>query len=116
MPIKKAPSLSKKGRIEKSIVCSSSWQKAKGLMFKSKVEQPLVFVFGTEKRRSLHMFFVFCPIDVLFLNKSKRVVDVKKNFRPFTFYTPKRPCQYIIELKAGAIKESKTRVGDKISF
>lgn len=97
-------------------LCSSPWSKAKGLMFKSKVEMPLVFPFSKEQKPPLHMLFVFCPIDVLFLNKHKKVVDIKKNFRPFTFYTPKKPCSFIIELPANTIKASKTGIGDKISF
>ncbi len=97
-------------------LCTSLWGKAKGLMFKSKVDQPLVFVFSKEKRHGLHMLFVFCSIDVLFLDKNKRVVEMKQNFEPFAFYTPKRPCQYIIEMAADSIKKSKTGIGDRISF
>lgn len=96
--------------------CKSFGSKALGLMFRSKVEIPLLFTFNKEKRHNLHMLFVFCSIDVLFLDKSKKVVDVKENFKPFTFYTPRKPCQYIIEMAAGTIKKSKTRIGDKISF
>jgi uncharacterized protein len=97
-------------------ICSSSWSKAKGLMFKTKVEKPLIFPFDNERKRALHMLFVFCPIDVLFLWKDKKVVDMKEDFRPFTFYTPKKPCQYVVELSQGSIKKSKTRIGDKIAF
>lgn len=97
-------------------LCDSLFSKATGLMFKSKVEAPLVFNFKKEKRHGLHMFFVFCSIDVLFLNKKKKVVDVKENFKPFTFYTPKEKCGYVIELEQGSIKESKTGIGDQISF
>jgi uncharacterized membrane protein (UPF0127 family) len=97
-------------------VCASFWSKAKGLMFKTKVEQPLIFVFDKEKRHSLHMLFVFCPIDVLFLDRGKKVVEIKENFKPFAFYMPKKPCTYLIELPAGAIKKSGTALGDRIEF
>ena len=62
------------------------------------------------------MFFVFYPIDVLFLNKNKIVVEMKENFKPFTFYTPKNKALYIIELPRGSIKNSKTKIKDKIEF
>ena len=62
------------------------------------------------------MFFVFYPIDVLFLDKNKKVVEVKENFRPFEFYTPKNKAKYVIELEKNTIKSSKTKVGNKINF
>ena len=62
------------------------------------------------------MFFVFYPIDVLFLDKYKKVVEVKENFRPFEFYTPKNKALYTIELPQNTIKKTKTGIGNKINF
>ena len=62
------------------------------------------------------MLMVFYPIDVLFLDKDRKVVELKENFRPFAFYTPKNNAQYIIELPKNTVKKSKTKLGDKISF
>ncbi len=58
------------------------------------------------------MFFVFYKIDVLFLSKEKNVVEIKRNFKPFTFYTPKRRAAYVVEL----LDCRNACVGDKISF
>lgn len=96
-------------------VCSSSFSKAIGLMF-SKKKKSLVFAFGREKIVPLHMLMVFYPIDVLFLDKNKKIVEIKENFRPFSFYTPKRKALYIIELPSGIIKRTGTKVGDKVTF
>ena len=85
-------------------------------MFSKKRDRALIFNFGREKVVSLHMFFVFYPIDVLFLNKDNKIVEIKQNFKPFTFYMPKNRARYIIELPAGSVERSKTRVGDKLSF
>lgn len=76
----------------------------------------LVFIFKKEKINPLHMLFVFYPIDVLFLDKNKKVAEIKNNFKPFTFYTPKKKSKYIIELQKDSIKDSKTEMNDKISF
>jgi len=62
------------------------------------------------------MLFVFYPIDVLFLDKNKIVVEIKENFMPFAFYTPKNKAQYVTELPKGTIKKSKTEIGDKIEL
>lgn len=95
-------------------LCTSIFSKAIGLMFSK--PQILIFEFGKEKIISLHMLFVFYPIDVLFLDKNKTVVDKKENFRPFTFYKSKKEAIFAIELENGIIRKTKTKVGDKIEF
>ncbi|MBI2559264.1 DUF192 domain-containing protein [Candidatus Woesearchaeota archaeon] len=87
-----------------------------GLMLSKKQNKGLVFRFDEEKIVSLHMFFVFYPIGVLFLDKNKTVVDKKENFMPFTFYKPKKKAMYAVELPNGIIKKTKTMIGDKIEF
>ena len=96
-------------------ICISIISKSFGLMFSIR-HKPLIFVFREEKIITLHMLFVFCPIDVLFLDKNKKVVEIKENFMPFTFYTPKNKAKYVIELPNGIIKKSRTKLGDNISF
>jgi len=96
-------------------ICRSIFSKTLGLMFSTK-PKTLVFVFKKEKINPLHMLFVFYPIDVLFLDKNKKVAEIKNNFKPFTFYTPKKKSKYIIELPKDSIKNSKTEIGDKIYF
>ncbi len=93
----------------------SPFSKALGLMFAMNPKN-LVFYFKKEKIIPLHMFFVLFPIDVLFLDKNKKVVEIKENFRPFTCYTPRAKAKYVIELSKGAVKKSKTEIGDIISF
>ena len=55
------------------------------------------------------MFFVFFPIDVLFLDKNKMIVETKKDFKPFTFYKSKEKAQYVVEL----VEEHNYKIGDK---
>ena len=102
--------LAKKYKTYKNI-----FSKSLGLMFSIK-NKTLILNFKKEKINPLHMFFVFYPIDVLFLDKNKIIVEIKENFKPFTFYTPKKKSKYIIELPKNSIKNSKTKVGDKINF
>jgi uncharacterized membrane protein (UPF0127 family) len=91
-------------------VCKSNWQKARGLMFSKR--KNLIFIFSKEKRISLHMFFVFFPIDVLFLDKNKRIIEIKKKFRPFTFYTSKNKAKYVVELT----EKHNFKQGNKLKF
>lgn len=62
------------------------------------------------------MLFVFFPIDVLFLDKERKVVELKEDFLPFRFYFPAKKAQYIIEAPRTTIAGSKTSIGDIITF
>ena len=63
-------------------------------MFSKKKD--LLFVFDDEERRGLHMFFVFFPINVVFLDENFIVKEIKKLY-PFQTYLSKVECKYILE-------------------
>lgn len=94
--------------MKKARVARTSWDRMKGLMFeeRKRFDYALVLEMLKEARleSSIHMMFVFFPIDVLFLNKKKEVVD-RVTLQPFTpNYTPKKPAKYVIEMPAGKAK------------
>ncbi|MBI2576022.1 DUF192 domain-containing protein [Candidatus Woesearchaeota archaeon] len=95
--------------------CSSPLSKSRGLMFSPK-PKTLLFTWPKEKKIPLHMLFVFFPIDVLFLDKERKVVELKEDFLPFRFYFPAKKAQYIIEAPRTTIAGSKTSIGDIITF
>ena len=75
-------------------ICKSFFSKFRGLMFSKKKD--LLFVFENEKRRSIHMLFVFFPINVIFLDSNYVIKEVKKLY-PFTFYLSNCKSKYILE-------------------
>ena len=105
--------------IGKVKVADTHWRKMKGLMFEDakKFDYALIFELGKESRKSssMHMMFVFFPIDILFLDKDKRIVEIVKNLQPFTpNYTPKKRCWYFVELPAGSTNN--VRVGNTLEW
>lgn len=44
------------------------------------------------------MFFVFFPIDVIIADKNGKVIETKRNFRPFTIWASTQKGKYVIEL------------------
>ncbi len=90
--------------------CNSFLSQMRGLMFRSK--QNLIMTFDKGKKVSLHMFFVFYPIDVLFLNEKKEIVEIKRNFKPFTFWNSKEKGKYVVELAF----PGEYKVGDRVEF
>jgi hypothetical protein len=83
-------------KIKPDKICKTSCSKCMGLMFSKK--KTIVLEFKKEKIIPLHMLFVFFPIDVLFLDKNRKIVEIKRNFRPFTSYTPKNKAKYAVEI------------------
>ena len=71
-----------------------------GLMFRNIKDDGLIFEFKKEIPVSLHMFFVFYKIDIVYLDKDKKVIKILKNIKPFTPYIPAVVCKYILELKS----------------
>ena len=94
---------------DKEIYCKSIFSQAWGLMFRKK--QNLIMEFNSEKKISLHMFFVPFPIDVLIVNKDKEIVEIKENFRPYTFWKSKEKGKYVIEL---GIKDDSCSINDQL--
>jgi len=88
----------------------------KGLMFSTKIKAPLVFCFRHEKRLSFHMFFVFYTIDAVFLDKNKKVTEIKESFRPFTAYQTKNKAIFVIEAEQGFVKKNRIKEGDVLQF
>ena len=91
--------------------CESILQKTRGLMF-SKKKTPL-FEWVVEKKQPIHMFFVFFPIDLFYLNKNKEVIEIKKNIKPFSCYNPKKPCMFLIEAPTNKLN---LKLKDVVSF
>jgi uncharacterized membrane protein (UPF0127 family) len=101
----------------KSKKLTSIISKAFGLMFQKKIiDIGYIFYFKTPKNIDLHMFFVFFPIDVLFLDEDKQVIEIKENFKPFTLYFSKKIVSYVVELPHGIIDKSKTKINDTLEF
>jgi uncharacterized protein len=103
--------------ISRARYCSSLFSKTKGLMFSKKLKKGksviLVSDFGPRFGSAIGMLFVFFPLDVVFLNKNKEVVDVRKAYPFLSHIVPKKNSKYVIEMNKG---ENKLRMGDKVSF
>lgn len=81
--------------------CDTFLCRLRGLMFRRALDpdEGLLFMENAESRMStsIHMFFVFFPIAVVWLAANGAVVDAKlaRPFRPY--YAPKDPAKYFLE-------------------
>ena len=98
-------------------MCKSDWSKAIGLMFARKLKnKALAFAFDRPKKIALHMFFVFQTIDILLLDENRKIVELKQNFKPFTFFSFENKANLVLELPEGTLEKTGTEVGDEIEL
>lgn len=97
---------------------ANPWARARGLMFRrAKANVGYVFLFDKPTYAAIHMLFVFSPIDVLWLDRDGRVIDMALHVKPWTLHTaPNGYATFMIELAAGSVALSRTQVGDEIQF
>ncbi|MBI1276957.1 MAG: DUF192 domain-containing protein [Anaerolineaceae bacterium] len=99
-------------------LCDNFWTRFRGLQLVRYLpdDEGLLFVTGSENRANttIHMFFMFFSIGVVWLDASGKVVDkcFAKPWRPA--YAPKSPAQYFIEAKPGIL--DKVQLGDVLQF
>ncbi|MEK6906837.1 MAG: DUF192 domain-containing protein [Nanoarchaeota archaeon] len=74
------------------------FERAVGLMFKSRNSEALLFEFNKNVGLSIHSIFVFFPFFVLWLDDKDRVIEVRK-VNPFTLsVSSKKPFRKIVEI------------------
>ena len=99
--------------------CDDIFSRTKGLMFRRPLKQGQAILLEANEESiletTIHMLFVFFPIDVVWLNKDKKVVYKKANVKIFTpILAPKEPAKYVLELPKGSAKH--IQVGDTLKF
>jgi len=87
--------------IKEQRIADTIFSRGLGLMFSRKADFNYGLVFDLERETrigaSIHMYFVFFPINIVFLDSKKKIVDIKLGLKPFRTVTPKAKCRYVIE-------------------
>jgi uncharacterized protein len=99
-------------------LCDNFWTRFRGLQLVTHLpdDEGLLFVTGSENRANttIHMFFMFFSIGVVWLDASGKVVDkcFAKPWRPA--YAPRSPAQYFVEAHPTIL--DKVQIGDMLRF
>jgi hypothetical protein len=96
---------------EKVHHCSSLWKRLKGLLGTSKLDKNEAC--WLMPCGSIHTIGMRYAIDVLFLDKQKKVIAIHNNMRPNKFSPLHRGAHSVLELAAGG---HNCQVGDLLSF
>ncbi len=110
---------------EEAEIAESWWKKSKGLMFREKIGdgEGFLMCFNREDKHGVWMLFMKFPIDLVFIDSKNRVADLVEDFRPISWNLktwvvkkPRKAVKYILELRSGAIKKTRIKIGDVLEI
>ncbi|MDO5104728.1 DUF192 domain-containing protein [Capnocytophaga sp.] len=91
---------------------------ALGLMYRKSMQenQGMLFIFSDEEMRSFYMKNTEIPLDIIYLDKDKKVVSIAKNAKPFdeTSLPSEAPAMYVLEINGGLSDKWGIEKGDFI--
>lgn len=85
-----------------------------------RANEALLMAFDTDREWGIWMKDMQIPLDILWLDKDRKVVHVVKNASPdlgtSTTFTPTEPARYVLEVNAGMSTAYNIKVGDEALF
>lgn len=79
----------------------------------------MIFIFKNQARYAFWMKDMLFPIDIIWIDANKRVVDVSTNISPATYpqtFMPTTPVLYVLEVNAGVAKKMQIQKGSTLVF
>ncbi|HEY3274684.1 MAG TPA: DUF192 domain-containing protein [Methanocella sp.] len=90
-----------------------------GLMFRKSIAPGYALVFDMHREQyiGIHMVFVPFSIDLVYLDREKRIVDIKHRLRAWIGLAyPKKRARYAIEMPAGTAAAHGLKEGDVLEW
>ena len=95
----------------------------RGMMFRDSLaeDRGMLFTHGEPGNFPYWMFQVRIPLDILWLDSRRRVVEIVENAapcaqKPCPSYGGKEKALYVLELAGGSVKKHHLQVGDVLRF
>jgi len=93
-------------------------ERSLGLMYRSSMDehQGMWFIFPEEAPRSFYMRNTEISLDIIYLDKDKKVVSIAKNARPYdeTALPSEKPAMYVLEINGGLADKWGIDKGDRV--
>jgi uncharacterized protein len=86
--------------------------KLKGLLGRQSIAKNECLIIP--KAMQIHTFFMKFPIDIIFLDKNKKVIFLYHNFPSYKLTKIFFRAKYVLELHAGIIQEKDVQINDEI--
>lgn len=101
-------------------IADTEYKRQLGLMNRKSMEenQGMLFIFNEERLQSFWMLNTLISLDILFVNKEKRIVTIHKNTTPLSqqSYPSSEPAIYVVEVIGGFCNKYNILPGDKINW
>ena len=106
-------------------LAQSASQRSKGLMFRRSMplKHGMLFVFPSDERWPFWMKNTLIPLDIIWLNKDKKIVDIhvnalssEGNGAQLRVFTPVALARYVVEANAGFVGRNGVKIGNKVKF
>ncbi len=102
-------------------VARSSQKQEYGLMNRTNisVNSGMLFIFDDETQRNFWMKNTLISLDIIYLDKNLKVVQLYKSTRPnqtLETYSSKIPSQFTIEVNSGWSENHNLKIGDKFTL
>lgn len=98
-------------------IAKSSYEKQTGLMYRKSMgkKQGMLFIYtGERPRNGFYMKNTYIPLDLIYINGEKKIVDFNENTEPLS-ETPlpsSVPAKYVLEVNAGTVENLGLEIGD----
>ena len=104
-------------------IVKTEQERAQGLMNREFLEENsgMLFIFEQEAKHTFWMKDTKIPLDIIWIDKDKTIVYIKKNAipcieDPCPIYYPSAEALYVLELNAGSTKLYEIAENDKLQF
>jgi uncharacterized membrane protein (UPF0127 family) len=110
-----------RARIETEVV-KDPIRQSLGLMFRKRLgkNRGMLFDFPIEFYHGIWMFGMRFPIDIIWIDKKMRVVDIVENAKPCLLfcrtYYPRKMAKYVLEVNSGFARKNKIKIDDKVVY
>ena len=103
------------------LLADTSAERAKGLSDRDRMnsDQGMLFVFDTPSQYCFWMKDMKFPIDMVWLNKDKKIITIRANATPDSYpdtFCPDEDAQYVLEISAGQAANLHIKEGDQAQF
>ena len=104
-----------------ALIAQSNAQQAKGLGGITRLSDTdaMLFVYEAPRQNKIWMKNMNIPIDVIWLDREKRVVHIERSLQPSSYpktYGPTTQTQYVLEVAAGTVDTKQIGVGTQAGF
>jgi len=103
-------------------VVSTFAEREKGLMFRESLadDKGMLFIFEEEGLYNFWMKNMRFPLDIIWLDLNKKIVDIKENVLPCSesceILSPENKAKYVLEVNAGFTRRNKVKIGEVVRF